>query len=366
MEFRKILVFDSTMRDGEQQPLLCFRDDEKIKLAYLLEETGIFEMDFMPSIDEHERMLISLLNDTHLRERIGVSTMLHKKYIDQAVEVNARVAFLFVHTSDKLIEARGKTREQNLSEIVDCVNYAISKDLIVDFCAGDGTRSDFGYIREILGEVGSRIRFYQHCDTAGVLNPEDSRKHIKKLTSLLGNRVVVHYHNDLGLASGNVLAALEEGAIGFDGTFLGIGERAGNVALESVLYLLRDSHGIYVEGINYDKIEEVLQLVKAMCRGINPPQVNPERRYSNVSGIHAKAILGKKDAFGLNYTPDVIKEHLYFGKHSGRNNYRLLFGDQFTDAEYERMRDDVKKLSREQLKDFTAQEIIRMYGGVRE
>lgn len=114
METKKYFVFDSTMRDGEQQPMLSFRDDEKIALCYQLEKLGIFEIDLMPSIDEHERTLIKLLNDTRLREKLGAATMVNRKYVDQAVEVNARVAYTFVHVSDGLMEARGKSREQNL------------------------------------------------------------------------------------------------------------------------------------------------------------------------------------------------------------------------------------------------------------
>jgi len=362
METKKHLVFDSTMRDGEQQPMLSFRDDEKIGLCYQLEKMGIFEIDLMPSIDEHERMLIRLLNDTRLRDKLGSATMVHRKYVDQAVDVNSRVAYLFVHVSDGLMTARGKTREQNLADISDCVDYALSKGLIVDFCGGDGTRGDPGYLKELLTEIGPKIRFYQPCDTSGLMTPDTSRAHVKFLTDIIGEKVVVHYHNDNGQSVESVIAALQEGAKGFDGTFLGIGERAGNVATEKVLYTLRDKYGILIDGINYDEIDNTVQMVTSMCRGIQPPSVNLNRKYPNVSGIHARALRGKRDAFDYKYDQEAVEELLFFGKHSGKNNYQLLFGDQFSDADYAIMRDEVKRLSREQLKDFTAREIREMYG----
>lgn len=362
MQTQDYLVFDSTMRDGEQQPMLSFRDDEKIGLCYQLEKMGIFEIDLMPSIDEHERTLMSLLNDTRLRDKIGAATMVHRRYVDQAADVNSRAAYLFVHVSDGLMEARGKTREQNLADVSDCVDYAISKGMIVDFCGGDGTRGDMGYLRELLTEIGSKIRFYQPCDTSGKMTPETSKEHVRQLMDIIGQKVVVHYHNDNGQSVESVIAALQEGAVGFDGTFLGIGERAGNVATEKVLYTLRDKYGILVDGINYDEIENTVSMVERMCRGVSPPSVNLDRRYPNVSGIHARALRGKKDAFDYKYDEEAIKNLLFFGKHSGKNNFKLLFGDQFTDKDYARMRDEVKRLSRDQLKDFTAEEIIEMFG----
>jgi benzylmalate synthase len=362
MPLTDIKVFDSTMRDGEQQPMLSFRDDEKIALCYQLEKLGIYEIDLMPSIDEHERILIRLLNNTRLRERLGAATMVHRKYVDQAVAVNAKAAYVFVHVSDPLMQARGKTREQNTVDIIDCIGYARQQGLIVDFCGGDGTRADTGYLTELLTEIGPLIRHYQPCDTSGLMTPEKSVKHVKMLTDILGEKIVVHYHNDNGQAAQSVIAALHAGAIGFDGTFLGIGERAGNVATEEVLYKLRDTEGIEIEGIDYQQIEPTVEMVRRMCRGVEPPSTNLERRYPNVSGIHAKALLGKRDAFDFEYTPDAVETMLFFGKHSGRSNYMLLFDGQKTEEECAGIRDEVKRLSREQLKDFTATEIREMFG----
>lgn len=358
-----ILVFDSTMRDGEQQPMLCFRDDEKIGLCYRLVDLGIFEIDLMPSIDAHERMLMRLLNDTPLRSHLGANTMVGTRYVDQAVEVNARVAYLFCHVSDKLIQARGKTREETLGEVSAAVAYARSRGLVVDFCGGDGTRADLGYLSELLETIGSAIRFYQTCDTSGLLTPRESAEHARWLTRLLGEKkVVVHYHNDNGNSVENVIAALANGAVGFDGTFTGIGERAGNVATERVLETLRDEHSVEVEGIDYSQIAPTVEFVRNICRGVPPPQVNSRRDYPNVSGIHARALLGARDAFDLDYTPEVVESRLYFGKHSGMSNYKLLFGSSKTDDECRRIRDEVKQLSREQLRDFTATEIRNMFG----
>lgn len=362
----KIQVFDCTLRDGEQQPMLSFRDDEKIAYAYLLELAGIFGFELMPSIDRHEELLVSLLNDTRLREYLHLSTMLILDHVDMAKHLNAKTIRLFDGVSNERIKARGLTSEKLIRSVSECVNHALQMELEVVFVGGDSSRADIGFLREIAAVLNGKISYYVHCDSLGILSPRESARQVESLCKIFNQKVHLHYHNDSGSSVDNVINGIFAGATGYDGTILGVGERAGNVPLDKVLEKLRTKHHTIVEGINYSEISKLAMMLRKMCRGVLPPVLNNDGEYPNVSGIHARMIQEDKTAYNVDWDLEKITNLMYFGKHSGISNYRLLFGKAFSEKQYAQIRDAIKRKSRDELRDFAADEVeqyvLKMYG----
>ncbi len=357
-------VFDCSLRDGEQQPMLSFRDDEKIALAYETREAGLAGFELMPSIDEHERILIRFLSNSELRDQMWLSTMCRKDYIDSAIACGGTRLRIFEHVSESIFSVRGRTREEHLRTISECVSYARSQGVKVAFVGGDGTRADQGFLDELLAELKPKIEYYLQCDTFGILTPDSCEKTIRHFAGKVDVPVFLHCHNDSGNAPSAVAAGVLAGAVGFDGCFLGIGERAGNVAIEKVLQLLRDNYSVVVEGIDYDRLGSVVETVRKMCGGVEPPKFAESGFYPNKSGIHARLLIGNRSAFNLDCDQEELEGFVYFGKHSGKSNYRLLFGDRYSDDEYKLVRDWIKRKSRAELRDYSAREVREMLSGV--
>ncbi|NES70302.1 MAG: 2-isopropylmalate synthase, partial [Okeania sp. SIO2D1] len=169
--------------------------------------------------------------------------------------------------------------------------------------------------------------------------------------------LAVHFHNDMGMALENTLQAVRAGVSMVSGTFLGIGERAGNVALEQVLNGLRVRFGIEVKGINYDAIVHVCEFLEQLGVGPVPPYSKAAQR--SQSGIHVNSVL--YDPLSYIVFPHSELE-VWFGKNSGASNFKYLFEKQVLQPQsqerYEKMRSVIKSLAIEQERSFTSQEIL--------
>ena len=205
------------------------------------------------------------------------------------------------------------------------------------------------------------------CDTVGVLNPEKSYIWIHDLLqSTNGVGLGVHYHNDMGLALENTLQSLMAGATLVSGTFCGIGERAGNVAIEQVLNGLRVRFGIEVQGINYDAIAAVTNYIEQL--GIRPASPYSQTAQRHESGIHVNSLFRDPKSYAVfpHNKIDVV-----FGKWSGVSNFQYLFEKQLQNPQsrkqYEKMRSVIKSLAMEKECYFTANgrafsDVVRTWG----
>ena len=161
-----------------------------------------------------------------------------------------------------------------IQKVVENLKYATCDEigLHVDFAAEDASRADPNFLIECIEYFGSYLDHFMVCDTVGILNPDNAYNLISKLVENKGNTAIaVHFHNDMGLALENTLQAVIAGASMISGTFSGIGERAGNVAIEQVLNGLRVRFGVEVDGIQYHAIPEVLEKLQSLgCRPSSP------------------------------------------------------------------------------------------------
>ncbi|MBD2493310.1 2-isopropylmalate synthase [Nostoc sp. FACHB-280] len=386
MQTLPIKISDETLRDGEQQVGIFFPYATKHKLAHLIAQTGVDGLAIMPSVCEQEAELVKSLVSEGWDDLITADTMMGKEYIEQAKSCGVKRIILFHAVSDRLLflrnpqvrlmsEYQGKTidddipshiinkiRQDALDVIVENLHYATQvAGLRVDFAAEDASRADFDFLVECIRSCSPYIEHFLLCDTVGVLSPEKSYIWVNDLLqSTTGVALGVHYHNDMGLALENTLQSLMAGAILVSGTFCGLGERAGNVALEQVLNGLRVRFGIEVEGIDYDAVAAVTNYIEQM--GIRPAPPYSQTAQRHESGIHVNSLFRDSKSYAIfpHNRIDVV-----FGKWSGVSNFQYLFEKHLQNPQprqkYEKMRSVIKSLAAEQERYFTANEVLKLW-----
>lgn len=379
-------ISDETLRDGEQQAGVFLSYANKKNLAELIAKVGVDSIAIMPFIYETEASLVQTLVSEGLDNIITASTMMGQRYIDQAKAYGVKRIILFHAVSDRLLFLRdpeirqsadfqGKTvdddipqaiintvRQNALNKILENLRYAThTAGLKVDFAAEDASRSDFDFLVQCIRSFSPYVEHFILCDTVGALSPEKTSTWIKDLRQCTNEaRLGVHFHNDLGLALENTLQAIIAGVSMVSGTFLGIGEQAGNVALEQVLNGLRVRFGIEVEGINYDAIANVTEYIEKL--GVRPPSPYSQAAQRCESGIHVNSFLyDRKSYSNLPYH----NLEVWFGKCSGASNFQYLFEKQLQKPQareqYEKMRSIIKSIAIQQERCFTAQEVLELY-----
>jgi benzylmalate synthase len=386
METLPIKISDETLRDGEQQAGIFFSYPTKQKLAHLIAQTGVDGLAIMPCVHEQEAELVKSLVSKGWDGLITADTMMGKQYIDQAKNCGVKRIILFHAVSDRLLflrdpqlrllnEFKGKTidddipkkvidriRQNAIDLIIENLRYATQvAGLRVDFAAEDASRADFDFLVECIRSCSPYIEHFLLCDTVGVLSPEKSYIWINDLLQRTTEVAFgVHYHNDMGLALENTLQSVIAGATLVSGTFCGIGERAGNVAIEQVLNGLRVRFGIEVKEINYDAIAAVTDYIEQL--GIRPARPYSQATQRHESGIHVNSLFSDPQSYAaLPYnTIEVL-----FGKWSGVSNFQYLFEKQLQNPQprnqYEKMRSVIKSLSVEQERYFTAKEVLELW-----
>jgi len=239
--------------------------------------------------------------------------------VDLAVDCGVDGVNLVVPASDRHVEEKlDTTREQVIADTVELVEYAADHGLWVEVLGEDGSRADLGFLEELLGaalEAGAdRI-----CapDTVGHATPDRVFELYERLSAL--GPTSVHTHDDMGLAVTNALAGVAAGADLVHATVTGVGERAGNAALEEVAIALE--HGYGVETVDTERLYDLGEAVAA-ATGV-PPAPNKavvgENAFTHESGIHTDGTL-KDDAMYEPYPPEKVgrKRRLVLGKHAGR------------------------------------------------
>lgn len=381
METVTLDIADETLRDGEQQAGVFFKPEIKRHLAHLSATTGIQQIAMMPSIHPTEADLFQQLIAEGLGNYLAASTLMGQRFIDQSRSCGAKQVILFYGLSDRLLLLRDpsiktqlpkelgtlatvppsliqQARENAIAKILENLHYANSLGLKVWFAAEDSSRADFDFLVDCIRQFQPMIESFLLCDTTGSLTPEKSYIWVRNLLEYTHNaHLTVHFHNDLGLALENTIQAVMAGAKGVSGTFAGIGERAGNVALEQVLNGLRLRFGWEVAGINYDALQNVTDYLEQL--NIRPYAPYSQQAQWCETGIHVHAWLRDRVSYStLNYgQPDI-----WFGKHSGASNFRYLFEQYLhhplNQTQYEQLREQVKNLSVQQQRCFSTAEVL--------
>ena len=332
----KILFSDTTLRDGEQMPGATLDPDEKLQIALALEKAGVHSLDAgFPASSESDREAI--------RKMVGVVrgpvlTALCRTMpadIDAAAEVLAgnpahkRGVSLFCGSSPLHREQKlNKSKSEIIQLVTDAVAYAAEKFLIVSFAPEDASRTEPEFLCELYKEaIDAGATTVGFPDTVGVMTPHKVRELLSRVRDGVPNfdqvLLAVHFHNDLGLAVANTLAGIEVGANVVQCTVNGIGERAGNAALEEVAMALAMNQQEFGQsmGIKTEQLQPLCELV-AELTGIPLPPHKPivgANVFATEAGIHQDGILKHPDTY-LPFRPEKVGAkgiRLVLGRHSG-------------------------------------------------
>ncbi|MEM2443594.1 MAG: 2-isopropylmalate synthase, partial [Candidatus Bathyarchaeia archaeon] len=316
------------MRDGEQTPGISLTPEKKVLIAKRLDELGvdIIEAGFAAA-SEGEMEAIRLIAKENLRAEVCSFARGVRSDIDAAIKCDVDSVFLVVPASDIHIEHKlRKAREEVLRIIEDCTEYAKDHGLIVEFGPEDATRSDMNFLKEtIRTALSAGADRITPPDTVGVLTPERAYDFFSDLKRAFPDVIFgVHCHDDFGLAVANTLAALRAGVEEAHVTVNGLGERAGNAALEEVVVALKLQYGVDTS-IRTELLYDTSLLVSRLT-GI-PVQPNKaivgENAFVHESGIHTHAILAEPSTYEA-IPPEIVgrTRRLVAGKHAGSHGIR--------------------------------------------
>jgi methanogen homocitrate synthase len=344
-----IEICDVTLRDGEQTPGVSFTCQEKLDIAHCLDTIGVevIEAGF-PSVSENEKKCIKEITKAGLNARICCLSRAMISDVDAAIDCDVDLVSIFFATSDLHIKVKyKKTREEMLTQALDMVDYAVDHGLQVRFSAEDGSRTDISFLKEMFERGYEHKATYSSlADTVGCLTPLQTADIVRTLTKDLKNKLCVHFHNDMGLATANTFTAAECGAFQLHTTVNGIGERAGNASLEELLVALRMKGG--VDRYDLTHLTAISKMVSEYS-GLSVSKTKAvvgENAFSHESGIHIAALLVDSNTYEY-FRPEMVggEQRFVLGKHTGRKALEYIvktLGCELNDAQMERVLHDVK------------------------
>lgn len=364
MTTNHVRIFDTTLRDGEQSPGATMTLDEKLRIARKLEELGVdvIEAGF-PAASLGEQDAVRQIAESVSSPEVAGLCRTRDKDIEAAWAALGTAKHprlhVFIATSDLHLQYKLKmTREQVLREIQRGVSHCKSLCPSVEFSAEDATRTDLGFLREAIAcAIDAGATTVNIPDTVGYTMPEEYRTIIGAMIDVVGGRDVVvsaHCHDDLGLAVANSLAAISAGARQVECTINGIGERAGNAAMEEIVMALKVREDLLRcrTQINTRHFMQASRMVSdATGMTVQPNKaIVGKNAFAHESGIHQHGMLKEKRTYEIMRPEDVgvTESSLILGKHSGRHALadRLKsLGHVLSAEQFERVFDGFKLLA---------------------
>ncbi len=356
----QLKIFDTTLRDGEQSPGVNLNQLEKLEIAKQLERFGVDRMEAgFPASSQGDFNAVKKIADTIQHASVTGLARAVKSDIDTAWEALKGAAeprlHIFLATSPIHMTYKLKqTPEQVMETAVNMVSYAKEKFPRVEWSAEDASRSDWNFLARIIEKViDAGADVINLPDTVGYSTPQEYGELFKFVRETVPNidkvSLSCHCHNDLGMAVANTIAAIENGATQVEGTINGIGERAGNAALEEVAVALkiRSDYYAYSTGLKLDEIKRTSDLVAKMT-GMNVQAnkaVTGNNAFAHESGIHQDGVLKNASTYEI-ITPEMVgvnSNSLFLGKHSGRHAFVDKVKEMGMDLSEEKIKEAFKR-----------------------
>lgn len=376
---RKIDIFDTTLRDGEQSAGINLNTAEKIEIAKQLERLGvtIIEAGF-PASSPGDFEAVNRIAGTVKNSIVTGLARCVQKDIDTTWEA-LKVAeqphiHVFLATSPIHMEYKlKKSPDEVVEQAVEAVKYAKKFFPLVQWSAEDGFRSDRDFLVRIISEViAAGATTINVPDTVGYASPQEYgelftflRENVRGADKV---KFSAHCHDDLGMAVANSIAAIQHGADQVECTINGIGERAGNASLEEIGVAMHIRKDIYqVEtGLNLKEIKRTSQLVSRLTGVVIQPNkaVVGKNAFAHESGIHQDGVLKHKETYEI-ISPELIGEEevpLVLGKHSGRAAFRdraITMGFDLSDDKLNKAFQEFKKLA-DRKKEITEEDLMTL------
>ena len=330
MKIKNPYLIDTTLRDGEQAPGVSFSRKEKLLIAELLDKTGIPELEIgTPAMGCNEIADMRAIVNAGFNFKTLAWCRATKKDIDAAIKTGVDRINISFPTSDIHQLAMMKDRKWVIKTLSEMITYASGYFDFIAIGAQDASRANHQFLTEFVCHASDcgvqRVRI---ADTVGILNPFSTSKLIRKITKAVPKiDIEFHGHNDLGMANANTVAALSSGAKSVSVTVNGLGERAGNAALEEVIMALELSFGCK-HGFNTSSIGSLSDMVaKASKRPLPVSKpITGGKALSHESGIHTRFLLSDRNTYQLIAAHKIGLEEpaFIYGKHTGRHALRIL------------------------------------------
>ena len=368
---RHLTIVDTTLRDGEQTAGVVFSNQEKLRIARLLDELGVHQIEAgVPVMGGDEKQAITDIVKLGLKSSIMSWNRAVVSDIEASLGCGVDAVAISISTSDIHIEHKlMTTREDVLERMVKATTFAKREGLYISVNAEDASRSDMDFLVEFAKEAkkagANRLRY---CDTVGILDPFKTYDNIKTLTEKSGIDVEMHTHDDFGMATANALAGVKAGATHVGVTVNGLGERAGNAALEEVVMALKH---LLDTDLNFatERFVEVSEYVARASGRMLPSwkSIVGSNMFAHESGIHADGALKNPKTYEAFSPEDVGSERqIVIGKHSGtasiKAKFFLEYGKEMTDEDAAEMLIRVRVLAVDMKRSLFDKELVYIYG----
>ncbi|NLL95111.1 MAG: homocitrate synthase [Thermoplasmatales archaeon] len=367
---RDVVICDTTLRDGEQTAGIVFSNLEKYRIAQMLDDAGVPQIESgIPIMGGDEKVAVKHIASMGLDASVLGWNRANIADIDASIDCGVDSVAISMSSSDIHIENKlRKSREWVLEKVSESVQHAADHGLYISCNAEDASRADLMFLIDFAKAAkdagANRLRY---CDTIGRDDPFTVQERVRTIRSLVGIDVEMHTHNDFGLANANSLAGIHAGAKVISTTVMGIGERAGNTALEEIVMTCRHllNKGT---GIDTTKLKPLAEFVsRAAGRPISASKpFLGSNCFAHEAGIHADGVI--KDA--KNYEPYDpaemgLERKIVIGKHSGSNTLiteMRKWGVELTQQDAEKLLVMTRRASVELHRSLSSDELNYLYG----
>lgn len=364
----QIYINDTTLRDGEQAAGIAFSLDEKVAIATFLDTIGVQEMEVgIPAMGGDEAQAIRTMANLGLNAQLLGWNRAVLSDIQASIHCGLTRIHISIPVSDIQIQVKFQGQWANMfKQLQGAISFARDHGLEVSVGGEDSSRADEIFLLEAaqFAQESGAFRF-RFCDTVGILDPFSTFEKVKKMTAALAIPVEMHTHNDLGLATANALAGVRAGATSINTTVNGLGERAGNAALEEVVMALRQIYGLKTN----IQTERLLELSRFVAKTVNCPvppwkAIVGANTFAHESGIHAHGVLNNPSTYEP-FDPKEVgwQRRFVVGKHSGRHLLSQVlqnYGIQLDASNSQRLLNAVRDLSTQLKRSLTIDELLTL------